>query len=176
MLFLYSAAGVVLVSYMHTPLLSSLFHRVCASLSYSLYVCIMPGFQAQLGWLIKSEHVPPAQCFLSITFSLFPSHHSPRLERVSVHVYVWLGGGMCVHGPIPHNWSWYQRLISQEGLTRLLRQPREDPISLHFPDYLPLGIHWVAEETKPWPWKLCLICFSDATASVQWLNLFLSGL
>lgn len=65
-------------------------------LSHCLYVCIVSGFQAPLNWLIKSEHVPPAQCFLSITFSLcFPLHHSPR--PMSVYVWVCVCVCECVH-------------------------------------------------------------------------------
>lgn len=84
-----------------TSIFFSLFQPVLFPLSHCLYVCIVSGFQAPLNWLIKSEHVPPAQCFLSITFSLcFPLHHSPRPMSVyvcmSVCMCLWMCACVCV--------------------------------------------------------------------------------
>lgn len=81
----------------HRSLLS-LFQPVWIPLYHSLCVSIISGFQAQLNWLIKSEHVPPAQCFQSIIFLLcFLLCHTPRPGR-SVHtsaVWWWTCAHVC---------------------------------------------------------------------------------
>lgn len=92
-------------------------------------------------------------------FSSLPLSKARVWVCVCVSAYACVRAYVCVCAPIPHNWSWYQSLISPEGLTRLLRQPREDLISLHFPDYLPIGIHWVERETKTMAIKVTLNLF-----------------
>ena len=96
------------LSHTHIPLFLSLFQPVWFPLSHSLYVCIVSGFQAQLHWLIKSEHVPPAQCFLSITLSLcFPLYHSPRpgcvCMSLCVCVCVFANVCVCVFVCVPYH-------------------------------------------------------------------------
>lgn len=111
-------------------------------------VCLINGSRAPSAWLIKSEHVPPADGFLCITFTLFfPSKEPQRMFtcvcgcclrfHVCVQPFAIIGHG--------------QSRISPEGLTRVLRQPKEVLISKRFPDYLSVGTHLGKGMTKPQP-------------------------
>ena len=113
-----------------------LFQPVWFPLCHSLYICIISGFQTQVKWLIKSAHVllnVSSSCSL-FTFSSYQSQGRGESLCVYEHRHV-----VSVFATIPYNWSCYQSLISQEGLTGLHRQLREDLISLNFPDYFPIG-------------------------------------
>lgn len=160
-------------SHTQTLHLQSVSACLVSTLSFPLCLyCLWFSSPAQLADKIRACSACPVfpQYHILSLFSSLPLSKAREYVGVCTRMFVY------VRAPIPHNWSWYQSLISPEGLTRLLRQPREDLISLHFPDYLPIGIHWVEGETKPWPWKLRLICFSDILASVQWLTLFYHAL